>query len=53
MTAAAARPVEPGRPPFADASPARIWAGLTAENAAAFDRHWQGVMAGNPTARSH
>lgn len=45
MTAAAAGPVEPGRPPFADASPARIRAALTAEDAAAFDRHWQAVMA--------
>lgn len=45
MTAAAAGPVEPGRPPFVDASPARIRAALTTEDAAAFDRHWRALMA--------
>lgn len=38
-------PVDPGRAPFADASPARVRAALTAEDAAAFDRQWQAVMA--------
>jgi hypothetical protein len=35
----------PGRPPFADASPARIRAALTAEDAEAFDRQWRRLMA--------
>jgi Family of unknown function (DUF6247) len=38
-------PVEPGRTPFADASPARVRAALTAEDAAAFDRQWRALMA--------
>lgn len=37
-------PVEPGRVPFADASPAQIREALTAENAAAFDRQWRALM---------
>jgi hypothetical protein len=37
-------PAEPGRAPFADASPAQIRAALTAEDAEAFDRHWRALM---------
>ncbi len=37
-------PVEPGRVPFADASPARIREALTAEDAAVFDRQWRALM---------
>jgi hypothetical protein len=44
MTAAAAEPLEPGRPPFADASPAQIRQVLTPEDAADFDRQWQRLM---------
>lgn len=44
MTSAAPDPQGPGRPPFADASPARIREALTPEDATAFDRHWQQVM---------
>ncbi len=44
MTAAAAEPPEPGRPPFADASPAQIRQALTPEDAADFDRQWQRLM---------
>jgi hypothetical protein len=43
--AADAGPVEPGRAPFADASPARVRAALTAEDAVAFDRQWRALMA--------
>jgi hypothetical protein len=45
VTAAAAEPSGPGRSPFADASPARIRAALTPEDAAAFDRQWRALMA--------
>jgi cell wall assembly regulator SMI1 len=38
-------PVEPGRMPFADASPAEVRAALTAEDAAVFDRQWRALMA--------
>jgi len=38
-------PVEPGRVPFADASPAEVRAALTAEVAAALDRQWRALMA--------
>ena len=44
MTAAAAEPPEPGRPPFADTSPAQIHQVLTPEDAADFDRQWQRLM---------
>jgi len=44
VTAAAAGPADPGRPPFADASPARIRDALTVEDAAAFDRQWRRLM---------
>ncbi len=44
VSAAAPLP-DPGRTPFADASPAQVRAALTAEDAAAFDRQWQAVMA--------
>lgn len=44
VTAAAAGPAEPGRSPFADASPARIREALTLEDAAAFDRQWRRLM---------
>lgn len=44
MTAAAAEPPEPGRPPFADASPAQIRQALNPEDAADFDRQWQRLM---------
>ena len=37
-------PTEPGRAPFADASPAQIRAALTAEDAEAFDRQWRASM---------
>lgn len=40
----AAGPAEPGRPLFADASPARIREALTPEDAAVFDRHWRRLM---------
>jgi hypothetical protein len=46
VTAAAdAGPAEPGRVPFADASPAEVREALTAEDAAAFDRQWRASMA--------
>src|SRR5581483_4202693 len=47
MTAAAAHPPEPGsgRPPFADASPARVRAALIPEDVVEFDRQWRAVMA--------
>ena len=46
MSAAAAEPsAEPGRPPFADASPARVRAALIPEEAAEFDQQWRTVMA--------
>lgn len=45
MTAAAASPSPAQQPPFADASPARVRAALTAEDAAEFDRQWHDVMA--------
>ena len=47
MTAAAAHMPEPGsgRPPFADASPARVRAALIPEDIAEFDRQWRAVMA--------
>jgi Family of unknown function (DUF6247) len=35
----------PERPPFADASPARVRAALLPEDAAEFDRQWRDVMA--------
>jgi Family of unknown function (DUF6247) len=38
-------PVEPGRMPFADASPKRIREALTAEDRAEFDRQWRDLMA--------
>ena len=38
-------PVEPGRVPFADASPAQVRAALTVEDAAEFDRQWRALMA--------
>ena len=38
-------PVEPGRVPFADASPKRIREALTVEDRAEFDRQWQLLMA--------
>ena len=38
-------PVDPGEMPFADASPAKIRAALTSEDAAAFDRQWRALMA--------
>lgn len=44
VTAAAAGPAESGRPPFAEASPARIREALTPEDAAEFDRHWRSLM---------
>ena len=46
MTAAAPVP-EPGsgRPPFADASPARVRAALIPEDVVEFDRQWRLVMA--------
>jgi hypothetical protein len=40
MTAAESAPA-PGRPPFADASPAQVRAALLPEDAAEFDRQWQ------------
>jgi len=43
--AAEVGPVEPGRVPFADASPARVREALTAEDRATFDRHWRALMA--------
>lgn len=45
MTAAAASPSGSERPQFADASPARIRAALTPEDATSFDRQWQALMA--------
>ncbi len=47
MTAAAATGPAPGpgRPPFADASPAQVRAALIPEDAAEFDRQWRAVMA--------
>jgi len=47
MTAAAAHLPESGsgRPPFADASPARVRAALIPEDVAEFDRQWREVMA--------
>jgi hypothetical protein len=45
VSAADAGPVEPGRTPFAEASPARVREALTAEDAAAFDRQWRALMA--------
>jgi hypothetical protein len=44
VTAAAAGPTEPGRSPFAGASPARIREALTPEDATAFDRQWRRLM---------
>ncbi len=44
MTAAAAEPLEPGRPPFADASPAQIRQALTPEDATDFDHQWRRLM---------
>lgn len=45
MTAAAGKPpASSGRPPFADASPAQVRAGLIPEDAAEFDRQWREVM---------
>jgi len=38
-------PVEPGRVPFADASPKRIREALTTEDRAEFDRQWRELMA--------
>lgn len=38
-------PAQPGRVPFADASPAEVRAALTVEDAAAFDRQWRALMA--------
>jgi len=43
--AADAGPVEPERRPFADASPARVRAALTTEDAVAFDEQWRALMA--------
>ena len=37
-------PVEPGRVPFADASPARVREALTPEDTAEFDRQWRALM---------
>lgn len=47
VTAAAATGPEPGpgRPPFADASPAQVRAALIPEDVAEFDRQWSAVMA--------
>jgi DNA-binding FadR family transcriptional regulator len=46
MTAAAAySPGGPGRPPFANASPAGVRAALIPEEAAEFDRQWREAMA--------
>jgi hypothetical protein len=45
MTATAGSTPVPGRPPFADASPAQVRAALLPEDAAEFDRQWQDVMA--------
>lgn len=45
VSAAAAPLPEPDRTPFADASPAQVRAALTPDDAAAFDRQWQAVMA--------
>jgi hypothetical protein len=42
--AADAGPAEPGRAPFADASPAQVRAALTSEDAAAFDQQWRTLM---------
>ena len=45
MTAAAdVDPVEPGRVPFVDASPARVREALIAEDRAAFDQQWRVLM---------
>ena len=44
MTATESLP-EPGRLPFADASPAQVRAALTSDDAADFDKQWQEVMA--------
>src|SRR4051794_31023995 len=38
-------PVDPGRIPFADASPKRIREALTTEDRAEFDRQWRELMA--------
>jgi len=45
MTAAAEHESSGARPPFADASPARVRAALIPEEAAEFDRQWAEVMA--------
>jgi hypothetical protein len=45
MTVTAGPGPAPGRPPFADASPAQVRAALPPEEAARFDRQWQDVMA--------
>jgi hypothetical protein len=45
MTAAAEHGSSNARPPFADASPARVRAALIPEEAAEFDRQWAEVMA--------
>jgi hypothetical protein len=45
VTAAAQPPPDTPGAPFADASPARIRAALTAGDAVEFDRQWQQVMA--------
>lgn len=43
--AAEVGPVQPGRMPFADASPARVREALTAEDRTVFDRQWRALMA--------
>ena len=45
MTAAAEHGSSNARPPFADASPARVRAALIPEEVAEFDRQWAEVMA--------
>lgn len=45
VTAAAAEPSGSGRSPFAGASPARIRAALTPQDAVSFDRQWRALMA--------
>jgi hypothetical protein len=44
IATADAGPAEPGRASFADASPARVRAALTTEDAVAFDRQWRALM---------
>jgi len=44
VTAASAGSSPPGRPPFADATPAQIRHALTPPDAAEFDRQWREIM---------